>query len=99
MKALGYILSVIIIAAISAVYGGYALTVAWSWFVAPTFGLSELSIPVAYGIALIVNFMGNEHDIKPSDEPFTDVMLRGFVRAIIRPTVLIGIGWTVTLFM
>lgn len=39
------------------IYYGFVLSVLWSWFIAPTFAVPELSIPVAIGISLTIGFV------------------------------------------
>ena len=35
----------------------FVMTLLWSWFFVPTFGVDELSMPVAFGISLLVSLM------------------------------------------
>lgn len=37
----------------SAAIRGYVLSTMWGWFIVPTFGVAEISIPVACGISLV----------------------------------------------
>lgn len=36
---------------------GFVLSVLWRWFVVPPFGLPELTVAQALGIALVVNYV------------------------------------------
>lgn len=40
--------------ALAVIIRGYVLSVLWEWFIAPTFGLPVLSVPLAIALAMVV---------------------------------------------
>lgn len=86
---------------VSVVTSGYALTILWGWFVVPTFGAPALSIPVAFGLSLIVSFMTHQESksAKSDDDGFWRTLFKSFFIAIIRPGYALLLGWAVHLFM
>lgn len=81
---------------------GWALSVLWSWFVAPVFHIAELSIPAAIGIALVVRVLTWEYGKTPqtTDEDRDVVVLIGKTVGILIGTVFaVFFGWFIHLFM
>ena len=95
----GGLFSAIILMVLSAIFSGYALSVLWSWFIVPTFGLPAISIPVAIGISIIVGYMSRSVTEKDEDESFGDIMTKGIITAITKPAMALLIGYVVHLFM
>lgn len=86
---------------VGAILNGWALSVLWGWFVAPVFGIPELSILQAIGFGLIVSYMTREPDSsksKDKDDDSHPVITMMIVTAL-RPIFAVFIGWIVTLFM
>lgn len=90
------IIGLIAIMFLSALLGGYTLSVVWGWFIVPTFGLPILNIPSAIGIALVVGYMTKSYDNKKSED---DEIIGAIITAFIRPFMVLGIGWIVLQFM
>ena len=80
--------------AFSAMWRGYVLSVLWAWFIVPTFGAPELSIPFAIGLALVVGFLtasnakGKEFD-----------WLNAIGQLVFGPAMALLMGWIVTKFI
>lgn len=71
---------------LSVIFSGFVLQVLWGWFVAQTFGLPELNIPQALGLAIIFQaFMPTPKET--SSVPF------------ITPAMMWLLGWVVHLFL
>lgn len=82
------------------VMNGWALSVLWGWFVAPLFGLPEISIPAAIGFALVVSML--THQEMPSDNErsdFTATFAKVIARAIFAPLFAVFVGWIVLSFI
>ncbi len=76
------------------IFEGYALSILWGWFVVPTFGAPELSIPVAIGIAIPIGMMTK--NITPTQDGKAGEQ---FAQAILRPLFALGCGWIVLQFV
>ena len=101
MKYLGYITAFIIFLVLSSVYSGYALSILWDWFVVPTFNLEPISIPIAIGLAIVVSYLTNHTDSSQENngDTFSEVLEKLTVKALVKPTLALLIGWVVTFFI
>ena len=77
----------------------FVMTLLWSWFFVPTFGVDELSMPVAFGISLLVSLM----TYQPPDTKDTRMAVEQVATAItigvLLPALALLFGWVATLFM
>jgi hypothetical protein len=62
------ILGTVCLMVISTILRGYVLATLWGWFVAPTFHITSLSIPVAIGMSVLVSMMTYQSDAKKDRE-------------------------------
>lgn len=100
MVFIGYVATTVIVMFLSACWSGYALSVLWGWFFAPTFNLPVISIPAAIGIAIIVGYMTKpEQESKTDGKSFGEVLATASVKAAIKPAFALGIGALVRLWM
>ena len=99
MKYIGYTTSFIVIAFISAVINGWTFSILWSWFIAGTFGLPELSIPLAIGFALTVSFLTMNSSAQLETKELVEVMLEALFTAVVKCLVSIASGWVVLQFV
>ena len=100
MKIIGWITIAVALSFMSATLSGYALSILWEWFVVTTFSLPSISIPVAIGLALIVNFLthqDSETDVK--DMGIGEILFLAAAKGMAKPLLALLIGWIVTLFM
>ncbi len=82
------------------IFGGYALSILWGWFIVPTFGAPTLNIAPAVGIALVVNFLTHPSPDKSKEEQdFNKWARKVAARGTLRPIVALCLGWVVHLFM
>lgn len=84
--------------ALSILWGGFwvglTLSVLWGWFAAPLFGLPELTIWQAYGLALIC-FTLRQYRHKKSEDSFGVMILRGLATSPFIAVMMLGVGWCV----
>lgn len=100
MKIVGYVTVGLVALVLGVVFSGYALSVLWSWFASPIFGLAELSVPEAIGVALIVSFLAREQpEENKESKQFSEILGRIFATSIMRPLGAIFAGWIITFFM
>lgn len=85
-------------AVLGSMLSGYALSVMWSWFMVPTFGLPNLSIPAALGLCLVVRYMTMERrktkedgeKLKPGERTAESFAI---------PLLFLGVGWVIQQWM
>ena len=83
-------IAAILVLPISILLRGWVLTKLWEWFVVPGFGLEPISIPIAYGLALVVTLLNptlSEHDSRDIWE--------AVIFSILMPLFFLAIGWVV----
>ena len=90
--ALGLPFIVLIIVS-SSILGGLVLRQLWYWFVAPTFGVTELSLPIAIGLMLLVSMFVPHRDLRRVEVKIFLARLYG------RPLLTLAYGWVVSLFI
>lgn len=73
---------------------GFVLTKLWTWFLVP-FGLPELNLVQAIGIAMVIGFLTKQHIPSNKDEKAWIPMFHLYGG----PIITLFIGWIVTLFM
>lgn len=86
----------VLIAAVLLVVGFFdalAIVHLWKWFAVPALGVKPLTMPLAYGLALIVTCVishGDDH-AKDKDKAAGSTI----ITQIARPLMALGIGWIV----
>ena len=98
MKAIGYLVLSILIIGLSCLWSGYALSVLWGWFVVGTFGLPQLTINTAIGLAMLVSYMTQPYDNKKTDRSPEEALMHVACTGAVNPAVALGLGWVVRLF-
>lgn len=87
------------VAIIGMLINGWTLTILWEWFIVP-FGLPQLSLVQAVGIAMVVGYLTYHYQEEPKDkaEPMERVG-RSLGFTVARPIFVLGFGWLIHLFM
>lgn len=64
----------------------YAMVKLWLWFIVPTFAAPALSMPVAYGIMVLLSLLQPPPKTDPADKDDTAVIVlaKGFFMALFR---------------
>lgn len=100
LAVFGGFVGVVILMVFSAICNGYALSILWGWFVVPVFGLPQLTVVSAIGIAMIVSYLTREIDgEKNKDKGFGAKMLEGTIVAVLKPSFALLFGYIVHSFM
>ena len=81
---------------LSVTWSGYILSILWSWFMVPIFGLPVLSVPAAIGVTIVFGYFirGVSMATAKKDE-FTETI----VTAFLTPLVFLFMGWIVKSFL
>jgi len=96
-KTPGWLLLVAILCvAPMAILQGWVMSVLWRWFIVPTFGLGEISIPVAIGITLFVSVVRPPHT---PGKMTCDLLIQGISESIAFSIIMLLIGLIVRLWM
>lgn len=79
------------------ILSGCVLSILWAWFIASTFGLPLLTIPVAIGVMLVVGYLTKQADFNNSDRE--DYQKRVNVVMIVKPLAALVVGYVIMRFM
>ena len=82
------------------VWSGFALTILWGWFMVPTFGLPQLALAPAIGVAVVVGYL--THPWRPTEDAKdtkTERMVEGFAFMAMKPALALLVGWIVKQWM
>lgn len=90
LAGVGGFVAIILIAVLS----GFVIKTMWGWFIAPTFGLPGLSIPIAIGISFLVSYLTYSGE-STSDQGLVEILVVGFIRCIFY----LAFGWIIHLFV
>lgn len=100
LTVLGGIVGVGLLIAFGSIFNGYALSVLWGWFVAPTFGAPALHIVPAIGVAMVVSYLTHQmHNCQEEKKSFREKLVEGTMVAVLRPSFALFFGWIIHLFM
>lgn len=94
LLAIGGIAGFLTIAATQIIVSGIVITVLWSWFVTPLFGLPALSIPYAIGLSLITHYMTFQYTGDESEDK-----AKYWLTMFLRPCLTIIVGYIVKVFI
>lgn len=100
-KIIGYILGALgvgVAFVLLFLYGAWAnafvATYLWLWFVAPTFGLVPLTLPIAFGISLLIGFWTYQYNPwKGEDERDSTAKMIDLLAILFRPWFCLLLGW------
>lgn len=95
-----YAIATLVLFVPSILYSGYVFSTIWSWFIVTTFGLPELSLTSALGVAAVVGYL----KAKPRDFTVEELsseahFTRFLVVGLLYPTLAFGYSWVVKQFM
>jgi hypothetical protein len=96
MKTILAVIGFVAFMFISSTWYGYVLSIIWGWFIAPTFGIAYLSVPLAIGISSAVRLVTWQHDNEEQDKkPFNERMAAIMLRALVVPSATLFFCWIV----
>jgi uncharacterized membrane protein len=100
MKIIGYAVTTVVFILISSIWSGYVLSKLWSWFVVTTFSLPEIGVATAIGLALTIGYLTKgEEKADAEGKEFGELLLEAIIKALMKPTFTLGIGWVITVFL
>jgi hypothetical protein len=98
MTLVGAIASMVLLAVALVILNGWVLTYLWQWFVVSTFGLPEIGIARAIGLALVGHLLSGTFVSANTDESGTPFWLP-LLQVVGIPLLILGIGYTAHRFM
>ena len=80
---------------------GWALSILWAWFVAPTFSLPNLSVAAAIGLTLTLQVLiRTDYDEKRYEKAeLGEIMVAVFSKGIVAPIMALAFGYLVKQFL
>lgn len=107
MKAIGLLVSTIVLVFVSTCLSGFVFAQMWEWFVVAVFALPLLSIPQAIGLTMTArlgtSYMTNieDQETKKVTEDMTGggKLAYGFFRSVLINAMILFSGWIVTMFL
>ena len=88
------------VAAMGVIWSGFVLTILWSWFVVPTFGLQALSLAPAIGLGVVVSYLTHQYAPKTKQEGGKwDETWRSIGHTVFKPAFALMVGWIVKQWM
>ncbi len=98
MVAIGLIY-IIMLTIVGAILGGWALSTTWGWFIVPTFGAPSIGLVPAIGVALVVGYLTRSIPRSSSKSGMAEGLAYATAEALLRPVLVVCIGWVVLQFM
>lgn len=83
----------------SALLNGFALSVIWGWFMPGIFGLPELRLVEAIGVALIVSYLTHQYSDATTKHDGAEAMGYMIAHAVLKPLFAIGVAWCIKSFL
>lgn len=81
-------------------YGAYAFSLLWAWFIVPVFSVPQVSIAQAAGITLIVDHLRvKSSDMKNSSDDPVERLSVFIVFSFLEPTLVLIAGWIIKQFL
>jgi hypothetical protein len=99
MKIVGSIVAFLVVIIFGAILNGYTLSILWAWFIANKFGLPELKIVEAIGLASTISFIMYSTDKDSEEEDIMEILARASFITLSKSAIFLSMGWVVTLFM
>lgn len=94
-KALFTLLIAIVTISLNALVDGFTMMKLWEWFIAPVFHVSNITMPLGLGLGLIAAHLTHQSNATPKDAELWDHLNRIFETLVIRPGILLLVGWLV----
>jgi hypothetical protein len=80
----------------SLIFNGYTLSFLWKWFIIPMFNLPDFSLPHFIGLSLTISFLTMRIDVR---EKFKDEHSRELKMILVKPVLVLILGWIIQLFI
>lgn len=98
-----FYLTMFVLLILSSVVNGLVLKIMWEWFVADTFGLPSLTIPLAIGLSIVVGFLTYQDSTtdktSPESKSEAERTITLIAYGIIRPMLVLGLARIVYQFV
>jgi hypothetical protein len=101
MFGLTIITALIGLLAIGSIWSGYVLTILWTWFIVPTFGVPALTLAPAIGLSIVVSYLTHQYAPKTTEKHESEwhSTLHLSFHILLKPTLALLMGWMVKQWM
>ena len=83
-----------------AIMNGWVLSILWSWFVIPIFGVPTLSIPLAIGFSLTVGMLAGKNSAPKNEKKSTTEVAGELIgAAFLTPLFVLFLGYIIKMFI
>lgn len=98
----GAMLMITVLGVSGYILNGWALVKLWGWFIVPTFPSIPTLTPVqAIGISIIISYLTSEGAAteKHEDDTTGEAVVRAILMVVLKPLIVVGIGWIVSRYL
>lgn len=105
MLAIWMLLTLVMGAVAATVLRGLVLAQLWKWFIVPAFGLPQISIPLAIGLSVILNYFlvtknkREDKDEKMNSEQLAEGAVKAITAEVVAAFFVLLVGWIISLFL
>ena len=93
---LGGFAAIILTLVWGAFWAGLAASLLWGWFAVPIFGLPDIGVAQAYGLALVLrSFRGMMPEDAKTTRSMGEIFARGFTLPPLMCGLVLAVGWCV----
>lgn len=85
---------------VASIMNGWVMSILWSWFIVPLFGLPLLSIPQSIGFALVIGILTKNQTNSNSKDKDTSTLVAEIIGyGVFSPLLFLFMGWIIKLFL
>lgn len=107
MAALGWLIVVIAMTFLAAIFHGYVLSMLWGWFIVPVFNAPVLGVAPAIGVALLIGYLtksrANKEKKEEKKQTFSEraekFLYDDILNVATKASAVLFTGWIIHLFM
>jgi hypothetical protein len=99
MHTIGKITSLLVLAVIGTLIKGFLLMKFYAWFIAPTFGISELTLVQSLGLSFFVGFITFKYKKEEKKRTTTEIITEALGFYLVGYPLVLLMGWILSLFM
>ncbi len=99
MKIIGWTATITVSVVLYVLWSGYVLSVLWGWFVAETFGVTEITVLQAAGLMALIAMGQTVGKSSKDNRPFHEMMIAALVTAAKMPAASLATGFIIHQFI
>jgi hypothetical protein len=99
MHTIGKITSLLVLAVVGTLFKGFLLMKFYAWFIAPTFGMSELTLVQALGLSFFVSLITFKYKKEENERTTREALAEALGMYLVGYPFILLMGWILSLFM